>query len=183
MRKATTFLTKFPISIREKKHSKVHSEKGTIKHYEEKPSRKFDSRYGYFAVDKAGSVRFIIILVDKDNKINYKINIAKQHIYDSLLLFLQYRPIQRASKANKEFFVHKNIKLDDIYGEFSKLTPFQIRKRFEKAKTGLNDIINDESNEVRKRTAELQLKRLLDQNWKMELIYDIYLSEKLVDES
>lgn len=180
MSKEPTFLSKFPVAIREKKHSKINSINGKIKHFKDKQSFKFKSRYGYFAINSKGNVDFIIVLVDKENKINYKIKIAKQHIYDSLMLFLEYRPIERKTKRNKEFYIHNNNKLYNIDDDFDKLTPPEILERYNNVKNSLVSLIKDNSNDNRKRTAELQLERLIEQNWKMELLYEIYKSEKCV---
>lgn len=176
-----TFLTKFSLSIREKQHSKINNINGNIKHFKDKISHRFKTNYGYFALDKKGNVVFTIVLVDKKEKKNYTIKIAKSHIYDSLLLFLQYRPIRRTVKSNKEFYVHNSNNLHNIDDDFSKLTPPEILERYKNAKSGLEPLIKDESNDIRKRTSELQLNRLIEQQWKIEFLYEIYQSEQLIN--
>lgn len=176
-----TFLTKFPVSITEKKHSIENPRTGNTIHYDSEISHAFATKYGYFDVDRKNNVTFIITLVDRTNEINYTIKVAKQYIYDSLMLFLQYRPVERKPWRTKNFYVHNNIGPLIPEAEMNKLTPPEIKERYMLAKGKLENFINDTPDETRKRTAELQLERMIIQQWKMELLHSIYVAEQIAD--
>ena len=179
--KTPSYLTKFPISIRKKKHSRVNSITGETKNYEETPCYDFTTRYGYFTLDRRNNIKFIITLVDRKKKCNYIIKVAKVYLYESLLLNLMYRPIRKEQDYN--LYVHPNIKSLKPEFEMNKLTPLQIKERYQSAKESLEKIIENNSREKNIRTAEIQLEKLIGQQWKMELLYNIYMSEKEIEKN
>lgn len=175
------YLTKFPIGIRKKKHDRANSITGEVKHFNETNCYDFISKYGYFAIDHKNNVTFTISLVDRERKCTYNIKIAKQYLYDSLLLNLQYRPIVRKGSRTEKFYAHKHIKTILAEIQMNDLTPLQIKERYLRVKDGLEEYIKITPDDTYKRTAELQLERLISQQWKMELLNDIYIGEKVLD--
>ncbi len=178
------YLTKFPVVVREQKHERENSINGHKTKYESTQSKRFSSHFGFFSIDKGNNVDFVITLKDSRNRRNIYLNIAKQHLYDSLLMFLQYRPIQRASSRTEQLYCKSERlhKLMDHNSEMYNSTITEVRERFDNAKKELGNIIVDSPGPVSKRTAELQLNRLLETQWKMELLSMINESEKKIKE-
>ena len=180
--KPPTYLTKFPISISQKQHNELNPRTGETIYYKSEPCHDFITKYGYFDVDKGGNITFIITLVSIKNEISYTIKIAKQHIYDSLMINLMYKPIRREIERTKNFYVHKSIEgLIDLK-EDNKLLPNEIVKKFIQAKEGLEEYVKEVDDEILLDRAHRQLEELIRQQWKMELIHNIRLSEKIIKE-
>ena len=177
---AIKFLTKFPIVVSEKRHDRVNAINGEKKQYKEHICRQFTSRYGYFAVDRANNVNFMITLVDLKKGKNIIVKISKQHVYDSLLLFLQHRPIKKSKKQTEQLYIKDNKKLVYDNNKLYNDTIENIKKRYYDIKNDLEGFIADTPNENMKRRAELQLNRLLEQQWKMELLGSIDQSEQVL---
>lgn len=178
------YLTKFPVVVKEQKHERVNSINGNKKQFKSTPSRQFASHFGFFSIDKGNNVDFVITLKDLRNKKNYYLVIAKQHIYDSLLTFLQYRPIRRAASRTEQLYCKSERlhKLMDHNGDMYNSSITNAKEQFDNAKKELGDIIVDSPNPISKRTAELQLDRLLGMQWKMELLSMINESKKTIKE-
>ena len=180
--KTPTYLTKFPISISQKQHNELNPRTGETIYYKSEPCHDFITKYGYFDVDKGGNITFIITLVSIKNEISYTIKIAKQHIYDSLMINLMYKPIARRPERTKNFYVHKSIEgLIDLKEE-EHLLPNEIVKKFIQAKEGLEEYVTEVKEEVLLDRAHRQLEELIRQQWKLELIHNIRLSEKIIKE-
>lgn len=182
MRKAPTYLTKFGISIREKKYSIENPKQNTFIHFKETPSNRFATKYGYFAVDKKGNINFIISLNDRKSKTIYNIKIAKQHIFQSLLYSLQFKPVRYNKNANENFFTHKDIISLMELEECNDMSLDDIKEQYKKVVSGMKSLIEETDNDVRKRTAELQLENLLKKQAKMEYFYEIRLCEEMLKE-
>ena len=174
------YLTKFPISVRQKRHTRDNSITGVTRHHKEEMCFDFKSRYGYFSVDRKNNIVFLIHLVDRKRKKNIIIKIAKQYIYDSLLLSLLYRPIRRDVSRNEKIHVRKNIKTLQDEKIMNDLTIGEIRERFLTVKNELAGFIDDSPTETKQRTAELQMERLLEQEWKIKLLSNISQSEQTI---
>lgn len=181
MVKELKYLTKFPISIFEKKHSKLSKITGKYTHYKSRNSYAFSSKYGYFKIDKNGSVNFIITLKDSKNKVSYTIKIAKQYLYDSLMLNLLSTPIIRRKERNSKFWVNKKIQKHIPSINMNDMTPSEIMDSYINVKKELESIVKTTNDSKRKRTAEIQLENLLEQNWKAELLFEISMSEKIIN--
>ena len=178
---ASNFLTKFPIKISQKKYNEINRINGNERKYEYTKCTDFTKTYGYFSIEKNGHVDFIIKLNDNNKRITYTIVIAKQHLYDSLLLFLQYRPVKRLKERTENFYTKHKISItsnNDLYNDSIQ----NVKQQYDIAKTELKNIIDDSPDKVRKRTAELQLNRLLEQQWKMDLLSEIHKSQKTIKE-
>ena len=178
------FLTKFPVSVNEQKYARENTINGEIKKFKTTISKRFESHYGFFSIDPANNVNFIITLRDKRNQKTYYLRIAKQHIYDSLLTFLQYRPIRREGRCTEQLYCQSERlhKLERHNGELYNSSITEVRERFDTVKTELGNAITDSPSPVSKRTAELQYNRLIEAQWKMELLSLINQSEKRLKE-
>ena len=178
------YICKFPASIKEQRHSHTNRYNGAVKKYKTTRSKLFASHYGFLSIDKGNNVSFTITLNDIKNGRNIYINIAKQHLYDGLLTFLQYRPIRRADSRTKQFYCRSERlhKLEGHNGEMCQSSIAEVRERYDTAKKELGDVIVDSPSPVSKRTAELQFNRLIEAQWKMELLEVIRQSEKKIKE-
>lgn len=171
-------LCKFPISVRQKRHATVNRINGHVTHYETTPSYDFYTKYGYLLVDRGNNVNFVITLNNKTEGKTYIVRIAKEYLYDSIMLSLQHGSIKR--NAKRKMFVHKNIKSLDKIKELNNLSPDEIINRFKLVKEEVDKIVPDTSNPTRQRAAEIQSIKLLEQNWKADWFREIINSERLL---
>ena len=91
-----------------------------------------------------------------------------------------HRPIRRDPSRNKNFYTHNNLPVLIDEAERNKLTVGDIKERFLTVKKEIAGFIDDSPTETKKRTAELQLERLIEQEWKINLLSEIAESEKII---
>lgn len=162
------YIAKFPLNV-------LQRDRGQ---YKFEPSRKYQNSYGYLDLTKDNTLRLYLSLTSKGDVI--RVNIAKHYIYDVLLLNLMYRPIPRQSKADDHLWLHSGAKSLKTELIFNQMTPDKIHEVFENTLVGLDSLIKS-SPEKERKTALNQFNKLTTRQWKVDLLYEMFNAQKLLN--
>lgn len=132
---------------------------------------------GYLYLDVTEDHKINLNLRIKDKRNSIRVNIGKYAVYDMLMYHLSFRPIERPKGA----IVYLNERARALKSEtdFGKLTPDQIKKEYEESIEGLKSVIKVGAEPGRIRMAERQLEKLVESNWKIKLLHDIWLAKNI----
>lgn len=171
------YLSKCPAAVLEKQYNKKFKTCSFLN----------SSSYAYMEIDSQGRMKFNIKM--HDHKKALVILVSKAHLFEMLLQHLTFRPIYPYYDQQDRGFDHiwtydqKYQKLSDGSGlkqfpDIDKMTPIEIGDYHRDAVQHLAKYIPQVSG-VQKARAERQMQKLLDRQWKIDILYEAEKAKRI----
>lgn len=156
------YLASFPIFAKTKLH--VEKEYGWCK---------YTKRYGYLELNKNNNLNLIFKL--SNTKESMIITVPKHYILDTFFLNLMFRPIWRPAKTDSNLWLHESARKLATQKKFNQMTPDVLHKVFENCIETMDDLVLNLTGPQQEK-AKKQFDSLQSQQWKAELLYEMWLS-------
>lgn len=164
------YIAKFPVHVLEKTR--------TASTYSYKS--RYNKAYGYLDLNKANQLHLYFSLSSKKDSL--RINVPKHCLYDTLLLNLMYRPIPRPKRVDDKLWLHPGAKKLQTERRFNQMPPDQIHEVFEHSLEKMGNLVTNLT-EKQQIKARAQFDRLAAVQWKADLLYEMWCSEKFEEKN